>query len=123
MKSSKANKLFRKFSTKTAQQAGSPVSFILAVLLVMGWIITGFYFKWSTSHAFFINNITTIITFLMTFVIQSSQNRDSMAMQLKLNEIIRVLGEARNKMVALEDCDDSEAEELRQEFKHLRNED
>lgn len=59
----------------------------------------------------------------MTFVIQSSQNRDSMAMQLKLNEIIRVLGEARNKMVALEDCDDSEAEELRQEFKHLRNED
>lgn len=112
---------FQRFSTNMAQASGTPWAFLTALALVSGWFVTGFYFKWSESHSLFINTCTTIVTFLMTFVIQSSQNRDSRAMQLKLNELIRT-SKARNQVIAAEDADEGAIAQLRQEFKQARDE-
>ena len=114
--------LFNKLSKKISNATGTPFAFMLAIGLIGSWFFTGFYYKWSEGHSLFINTVTTICTFLMTFLIQSSQNRDSSAVQIKLNELIRANKNARNKIIALELTDDKDDKNLRDEFIHLREE-
>lgn len=87
---------------------------------VIVWALTGRYFHFSDTWQLVINTGTTIVTFLMVFLIQNTQNRDARAMQLKLDELIRAVGRARNELVDLENSDDETIEELRKEFAQMR---
>lgn len=109
---------FRKISHKVSQAAGSPNAFLAALLLVTVWALTGSYFNYSDTWQLVINTGTTIVTFLMVFLIQNTQNRDGKAMQLKLDELIRST-RARNTFVDLESLTDEELEEIDAEFKKL----
>jgi low affinity Fe/Cu permease len=115
------NEIFHRFSTRVSKIVGSPWTFVAALLLVLVWIVTGPVFKFSDAWQLVINTGTTIITFLMVFVIQNSQNRESAAMQLKLDELIRAVSRARNNMVNLEELSDEELTRLQDEFRRLRN--
>ena len=114
--------LFRKFACWTADACGSPGAFVLGVTVVGVWAITGPFFHWSDTWQLVINTGTTIVTFLMVFLIQNTQNRDSKAMQLKLDELIRAVSKARNDLVDVENSDDDKMETLRQEFAAMREE-
>lgn len=100
---------------------GSAPVFITAVLLVALWGMTGPYFGFSPSWQLVINTGTTIITFLMVFVIQNTQNRDARTMHLKLDELIRSIKTARNDMISLDELTDEQLDHLEAEFKKLRN--
>ncbi len=108
--------IFSKFSSKVSKISGSRYAFLSAILLIFGWIISGFYYNWSDSNSLFINTITTIVTFLMVFLIQNTQNRDTEALQLKLDELIRSSQSARNEVLDLEDLDEKELDEIRKEY-------
>ncbi len=112
--------LFRKFASCTAGAVGSPWAFLLAALVVIGWAITGPAFKYSDTWQLVINTGTTIVTFLMVFLIQNTQNRDARAMHLKLDELIRSIHGARNKLVDLESLSDEELDQLQKEFQRVR---
>lgn len=111
---------FRKFAAGTSRVVGSPWIFVLAVLLIAGWAVSGPLFGYSDSWQLVINTTTTIVTFLMVFLIQNTQNRDSEAIHLKLDELIRAVHTARTRLVDLEDLSDEQLEKLREEFKELR---
>jgi low affinity Fe/Cu permease len=111
---------FRKFAQATADLVGSPWAFILALLVLIAWAITGPAFGFSDTWQLVINTGTTILTFLIVFLIQNTQNRDARAMHLKLDELIRSLDNARNSMVDLEDLSDDELARLQKEFVRLR---
>jgi low affinity Fe/Cu permease len=113
------NEFFHKFSHKMSQLVGSPWSFILAVTVIIVWVITGPIFGFSDTWQLIINTGTTIVTFLMVFLIQNTQNRDAQAMHLKLDELIRAVKEARTNLVDLEDMTDNELAGLQEEFKHI----
>src|SRR5262245_47832935 len=113
------NEFFRKFAHKTSELVGSPWTFIAAMLLVIGWATRGPYCGWSDSHSLALNTITTIITFLMVFLIQNTQNRDAKAIHLKLDELLRAVSEARTGMVDLEEMSDEELKQLQEEFKRM----
>lgn len=110
---------FHKISQSVSTKLGSPYAFLFAVLIVVGWALTGPFFDYSDTWQLVINTSTTIVTFLMVFAIQNTQNRDSKAMQLKLNELIRSSRPAHNEFVDVEDLTDSELESLHGEFKEL----
>jgi low affinity Fe/Cu permease len=110
---------FRKFAHRTSTGVGSPWAFTLAVLIIIVWALTGPIFHFSDTWQLVINTGTTIITFLMVFLIQNTQNRDAVAIHLKLDELIRALKGARTKLVDLEELSDEELEKLRQEFHRL----
>src|SRR5258705_12803375 len=114
-----AHDFFRKFAHRTSRGVGSPWAFILAVLVIVVWGLTGPIFHFSDTWQLVINTGTTIVTFLMVFLIQNTQNRDAIAIHLKLDELIRALKGARNKLVDLEELSDEELEELRLEFRRL----
>ena len=114
------NEFFRKFASKTSAVVGSPWSFLMAVLVIVVWGITGPLFGFSDTWQLVINTGTTIITFLMVFLIQNTQNRDAKAIHLKLDELIRALKGARTGLVDLEDLSDKELEDLQKEFIRLR---
>ncbi|HEU4325320.1 MAG TPA: low affinity iron permease family protein [Roseiflexaceae bacterium] len=114
------NDFFRKFANKTSDVVGSPWAFIAAVSLIVGWAVSGPLFGFSDTWQLVINTSTTIITFLMVFLIQNTQNRDARAIHLKLDELIRSVKGARNSMVDLEDLSDEELARLQREFKRLR---
>ncbi len=105
-------KLFRRFAAATSRQAGKPAAFILAVSLVLLWGATGPLFHYGDTWQLVINTSTTIITFLMVFLIQSSQNRDTGALQIKLDELIRT-SKAHNALLNLEQLDDDDLERIR----------
>jgi low affinity Fe/Cu permease len=111
--------MFHGFALKVSRFAGSPGVFAGAVLLIIVWILTGPVFGFSDSWQLVINTGTTIVTFLMVFLIQDTQNRDAVAVQLKLDELIRAVAQARNSMVNLEDFSDEELERLHKEFQRL----
>jgi low affinity Fe/Cu permease len=111
--------LFRSFAHWTADAVGSPAAFVLGVLVVLIWAVTGPYFHFSDTWQLVINTGTTIVTFLMVFLIQSTQNRDAKAMHLKLDELIRAVGAARTRLVHLENLTDDELASLEEEFKKL----
>ena len=99
---------------------GSPTTFLVAVLIIGSWILSGKYFNFSNTWQLIINTGTTIITFLMVFLIQNTQNRDSMAIQLKLDELLTADKGARNSMVNIEELSDEELETIHQEFKNIQ---
>jgi low affinity Fe/Cu permease len=111
---------FRKFAAATARVVGSPWIFVLAVVLIVGWALSGPVFGYSDTWQLVINTTTTIVTFLMVFLIQNTQNRDSEAIHLKLDELIRAVQTARTRLVDLEDLSDEQLEQLREEFQRLR---
>lgn len=113
------NEHFRKFSQQTATLVGTPWPFILAVMVIVLWAITGPLFHYSDTWQLVINTSTTIITFVMVFLIQNTQNRDDRALHLKLDELLRVTHEARNQLIDLEDKSDEELTTVSEEFKHL----
>ncbi|RYZ72779.1 MAG: low affinity iron permease family protein [Proteobacteria bacterium] len=113
------NDLFRRFANQASTWAGSPQVFVMAVSLVVGWALLGPVFGYSDTWQLVINTTTTIITFLMVFLIQNTQNRDGKAMQLKLDELIRVSKTARNTMLDLEELDEKELDRLHEEFKRF----
>jgi low affinity Fe/Cu permease len=106
---------FSRFSQATAHWTGHPTTFLLAVTIVVVWVVTGPLFNYSDSWQLVINTGTTIVTFLMVFLIQNTQNRDTMALQLKLSELVLALKGAQNKFADIEDMSDEELEELHQE--------
>jgi low affinity Fe/Cu permease len=111
---------FRSFSQATATAVGSPWAFLLAVVIVIVWGVTGPMFHYSDTWQLVINTGTTIVTFLMVFLIQNTQNRDARAMHLKLDELIRSIKGARNHLVDLEELSDEELDQLQKEFARLR---
>ncbi len=110
---------FRKFSQKISDLVGSPWAFVLAVVIVLVWAITGPVFHFSDTWQLVINTGTTIVTFLMVFLIQNTQNRDAKAIHLKLDELIRAVGDARTGLVDLEHLPDKELAQLEAEFKRI----
>ncbi len=110
---------FTRFARWTAHVAGQPTTFGLAVLIILMWAITGPLFHFSDTWQLVINTSTTIVTFLMVFLIQNTQNRDSEATHLKLDELIRALAGAKNSLLDLEDLDDQELDEVRETYLKL----
>lgn len=108
--------LFTRFSRRAAVLTGKPVTFILAVGVILLWAVTGPLFGFSDTWQLVINTGTTIITFLMVFLIQNTQNRDTEALQIKLDELIRSLKGARNEVLDLEEMDEKELDEIRKEY-------
>lgn len=112
-------KPFNRFSRAVAHYAGHPVTFLLAVSTIVGWAITGPMFGFSNTWQLVINTGTTILTFLMVFLIQNTQNRDSQAVQLKLDELIRATHGAHNALLDLEELEDAELELIRRQYGDL----
>lgn len=112
---------FHKISVGVSNRLGSPMAFGLAVLIIVVWILTGPFFDFSDTWQLVINTTTTIVTFLMVFAIQNTQNRDSKAVQLKLNELIKSSRGARTEFVDVEDLTDSELDVLAGQFKDIHD--
>src|SRR5258705_8302228 len=111
--------IFARFARWTERQVGRPIAFVLAFLTIIVWAATGPVFGWSDTWQLVINTATTIITFLMVFVIQNTQNRDTKAIHLKLDELIRCVKGARDEMVNLENFSDEDLRMLQEQFQHL----
>ena len=118
-RSSQRLSLFERFATHCTRIAGSSGAFATASLLVLVWALTGPYFHYSELWQIVINTLTTIITFLMVFVIQHSQNKDSVAIHLKLNELLAAHEHASNRMVSIEDLSQEELQVLRKYYARL----
>ena len=116
---SASNESFRKISQLVSQWAGSPMAFAAAIALVGIWAALGPVFKYSDTWQLVINTGTTIITFLMVFLIQNSQNRESKITQIKIDELLRATKSARNQLVDLEDMADVELDRLHAEFRKI----
>jgi len=110
---------FSRLARRTAHATGHPATFVLAVAVVIAWVVTGPLFGFSDTWQLVINTGTTIATFLMVFLIQNTQNRDSAAMQLKLDELIRAMEGAHNALLDLEELDQDELERLRANYEAL----
>jgi low affinity Fe/Cu permease len=115
------NDWFRRFASATAEIVGRSYSFILAVTVLAIWAATGPLFHFSDTWQLVINTGTTIVTFLMVFLIQNTQNRDAHAIHLKLDELIRANAHARNALLALESMSDGQLQTLQREFEDLRD--
>ena len=112
---------FHRFAHKAADLVGSPAAFMLGLIVIAIWAITGPMFNYADTWQLVINTGTTIITFLMVFLIQNTQNRDSRAVHLKLDELIRSVQTARTEMVGLEALSDAELDALHLEFTQLHD--
>jgi low affinity Fe/Cu permease len=110
---------FLRFSKSTSHATGTPHAFILAVAVVIVWAVTGPLFGFSDTWQLVINTGTTIVTFLMVFLIQNTQNRDAEAVQLKLDELIRALGGADNALMDVEELKDDELAQIRERYARL----
>ena len=111
---------FRVFAHRSSVMLGSAWAFTGAVLVILVWILTGPTFHFSDTWQLIINTATTVITFLMVFLIQNTQNRDAKAMHLKLDELIRAIKDARDELVDLEDLSDEELKKLEEQFRRTR---
>jgi len=116
------SRLFAKISNRVAHWAGHYVAFVLAVSIIIVWAVTGPLFGFSDTWQLVINTGTTIVTFLMVFLIQNTQNRDALAVHLKLDELLRAIGEADNALMEVEDETDEELEELKAKYLALVDE-
>ena len=112
---------FYKLARKTSEAVGSPFASISAVTVIIIWALSGPIFKFSDTWQLVINTGTTIVTFLMVFLIQNSQNRDAKAVQIKLDELIRSIDSARNEIIDVEDSSEQELQQLEQDFSGLGN--
>jgi len=112
--------LFNAFARQSAAAVGSPWVFLFAIVVVIAWGFAGALFHYSNTWQLVINTGTTIVTFLIVFLIQNTQNRDAKAIHLKLDELIHKIKGARNTLIALETCTDEELEQLQQQFERLK---
>lgn len=119
MRPAKSTSWFTRFAKATAHKAGRPGAFITAVTIILIWAITGPLFKFSDTWQLVINTGTTIITFLMVFLIQNTQNRDSEAIQVKLDELIRATKGAHNALLDLEELEEKELDRIRSTYQNL----
>jgi low affinity Fe/Cu permease len=110
---------FAQFAQEVSRFTGRPITFILAVTAIVVWAITGPLFGFSDTWQLVINTATTIITFLMVFVIQNTQNRDTASLHIKIDELVRVTQKARNVLLDLDELDDRELERLHHDFQQL----
>lgn len=113
------NEIFRKIAHKASQMMGSSKAFSLAFFIVILWAFSGSYYGYSDTWQLVINTGTTILTFLMVFLIQNTQNRDAKAMHLKLDELIRSVKSARNLLIDSEDFSDQEMEKIHEQFQKM----
>ena len=118
-KTKKVPGFFEVLSTKVSKSAGSTAGFVIAFLIIIIWLITGPVFRFSDTWQLVINTGTTIITFLMVFLIQRSQNKDFVAIHLKLNELIVAQSLANNRLVAVEEISEDDLKVLQQFYTHL----
>ena len=118
-KKKKGISFFEKFAAAVTKATGSPWAFLIAAIIIVGWAVSGPIFHYSDTWQLVINTGTTIITFLMVFVIQQSQNKDTIALQVKLNELIAANGGASNRLVNVEDLSTEELEVLKKFYTKL----
>src|SRR5262244_3491644 len=110
---------FTRFAKWTARVSGRPVTFIIAVVVILAWVITGPMFRFSDTWQLVINTGTTIVTFLMVFLIQNTQNRDAEAIQVKLDELIRAIHGAHTALLDLEELEEEELDRIRANYEQL----
>ena len=115
-----ADRAFNRLAKAISRLAGRPLTFALAIGVILAWLVTGPIFGFGDSWQLVINTATTIVTFLMVFLIQNTQNRDNKALQLKLDELIRSKRGARDQLMDLENCTDEEIDQLQKEFERIR---
>lgn len=111
--------LFQRISTRVAVWMGSAGAFVWSVILVLGWALTGPWFDYSDTWQLVINTGTTVATFLMVFLIQNTQNRDAKAIHIKLDELIKAEGKARNGLVSAEELSEKELDHLLSEYREI----
>jgi low affinity Fe/Cu permease len=119
LRPTKPRSAFSRFAKWTARATGRPTTFALAALIIVVWGITGPIFGFSDTWQLVINTGTTIVTFLMVFLIQSTQNRDAEAVQVKLDEIIRAIGNAKNELLDLEELEEQDLDEIRETYTEM----
>jgi low affinity Fe/Cu permease len=119
MKPTKSSSWFTLFAKATSRATGRPLAFALAGTIILVWIVTGPLFRFSDTWQLVINTGTTIVTFLMVFLIQNTQNRDSEALQVKLDEIIRSIEGAHNALLDLEELEDTDLDLIRVDYLNL----
>jgi len=119
MRPTKSRTRFTRLTKWTAHAAGRPVTFFLAAAVIAVWAITGPLFGFSDTWQLVINTATTIVTFLMVFLIQSTQNRDAEAVQVKLDKIIRAIGNAKNELLDLEELEEADLDRIRESYAKL----
>lgn len=120
MRPIKSTSRFTRFAKWTARITGRPMTFVVAFLIIVAWALTGPIFHFSDTWQLVINTSTTIVTFLMVFLIQNTQNRDSEAMQIKLDEIIRAMRRgAHNALLDLEELEEEELDRIREDYAKL----
>jgi low affinity Fe/Cu permease len=112
-----AEHMFSHLASRTAHLAGKPLTFLLAVAVVLAWAVSGPLFGFSDTWQLVINTSTTIVTFLMVFLIQNTQNRDTLALQLKLAELIIAMQGAKNKLATAEDLSEEDLERLHESYR------
>ena len=119
MRPTKPRSWFTRLTKSSAHATGRPVTFLVAASSIVVWAATGPVFAFSDTWQLVVNTVTTLVTFLMVFLIQSTQNRDSEAMQVKLDEIIRAIGNAKNELLDLEELEEEDLEEIRAQYREL----
>ena len=119
MRPTKSKSWFTRLTKATAHLTGRPITFLLATLTIVLWAVTGPLFAFSDTWQLVINTSTTIVTFLMVFLIQSTQNRDAEAVQVKLDEIIRSIEGAKNELLDLEELEEDELDRIRETYAAL----
>jgi low affinity Fe/Cu permease len=119
MRPTKSSSWFTRLTKATAHAAGRPLAFTMAAAALVIWAIAGPFFGFSDTWQLAINTATTIVTFLMVFLIQSTQNRDAEAVQVKLDEIIRAIGTARNEVLDLEELEERDLDRIRETYREM----
>jgi low affinity Fe/Cu permease len=119
MRPSKSTSWFTRLTKATAKTSGRPITFTLAALLIVAWLVTGPIFHFSDTWQLVINTTTTIVTFLMVFLIQSTQNRDTEALQVKLDELLRATKGAHNALLDLEELEEKDLDKIKESYSRL----
>lgn len=114
------NLRFRHLATQTSKVIGTPLAFLIAIILIIIWALAGFFFHFTDTWQLIINTFTTIGTFLLVILVQNTQNRDAKSINLKLDELLHGVGRARDSLMEIEEQSDEELDSLKEEFRVIR---